>query len=86
MHALEYIVSVATPNIEESLRKRIKDSMPYTTIAPNSVLSTVAHDLSSRNFILHEAYQVNGMPVGQLESMHYRVTILGTMSGLLALQ
>ncbi len=77
MHALEYILSIATPTIEESLRKRIKDSMPCTTIAPVGVLSTIAHDLNARNFIIHEAYQVNGLPVGQVESMHYCVTFLG---------
>ena len=73
MSSNEFLLSTISPLINESLRSRLKFSVPYSQ-SPTSgnVLSNIASHLLKANFIIHEAVQVNGIPENQIERRYAR--------------
>ena len=75
----EFILSSSTPNVSQSLRDRLQYSMPYivwTCEVP--ALTTLSQEQQRMNVIIHEAARIDGQPVGQIESMNFRVTFLNS--------
>jgi hypothetical protein len=75
--ANEFVLSSDTPNVAQSLRDRLRYSMPYIVwVGQVSALTTLSQDQQRMNVIIHEAARIDGLPAGQLESMNFRVTFL----------
>jgi hypothetical protein len=72
----EYDLSTNNDN-ESKLRSVIKHSMPTVTHSTESVFGKIERSLMSKNFIIHKAFHVKGMPNNQIESMNFCVDFLG---------
>ena len=77
MSSQEYLLSNKDPVITESLKTRIKYSMPYSVKSVStSVYDRLNLDLLKVNFIIHEMEQLPGLPVNDVDSLNFKVSFL----------
>ena len=78
MFSNEYLLSLNSPNVNESLKSWIKFSIPYLVEAVRKPLySIVMKDMLKANFIIHEAVQLPGLALNEVESLNLKVSFLG---------
>ena len=75
--ALEYTLSLNTPNVVIVLTTRLAKSMPVVTCYEETkVFEKLEESVSNRNFIIHEASEVAGFQLRQVDNMTFFVTYL----------
>ena len=71
------MLSTIYPLATESIKNRIKYSMPYSVKSVTKpVFSNIKVELLKVNFIIHETVQLPGLPWNQVESMNFKVSFL----------
>ena len=71
------MLSTIYPLTTESIKNRIKYSMPYAVKSVTKpVFSNIKVELLKVNFIIHETVQLPGLPWNQVESMNFKVSFL----------
>ena len=77
VHSMEYILISNKPAITISLKNRLNVGIPVCSLGVEcNVLGKVNKPMKNAKCIIHNAKEVCGKITGQVESMHYCLTVL----------
>ena len=76
-NALEYKLSLNTPNVSTALKTRLSKSMSVVRhYEQTKAFEKLEQSVTNHNFVIHEASKVEGFPFHEVENMKFLVTFL----------